>query len=120
MDQEGLAPLIEFIGQKFDEVDRRLDQLATRNELEAKLQEARRHMGVLVEAVQDDIRQMAEGLTETNQRLDRFEQKVETEFIETRAAIRFSYAHLERRLQELESNYASLKERVERVEARQG
>ena len=125
MDQENLAPLIEFIGKKFDQVDqrfeaidRRLDQVATKEELEAKLAETRRHMGVLVEAVRDDVRQVAEGVAETNQRLDRFEQKVEAEFVETRAMIRVSYAQLDRRIQDLEGNYASLSERVERLEAR--
>ena len=125
MDQENLAPLIEFIGKKFDQVDqrfegieRRLDQMATKDELEAKLAETRRHMGVLVEAVRDDVRQVAEGVAETNQRLDRFEQKVEAEFVETRAMIRFSYAQLDRRIQDLEGNYAALNERVGRLEAR--
>jgi predicted RNase H-like nuclease (RuvC/YqgF family) len=127
MEQESLASLIEFIGKKFDAVDQRLDQMATKDELEAKLGETRRHMGVLVEAVRNDVRQLAEGLAETNrglaetnQRLDRFERKVEEEFAETRAAIRFSYAQLERRIQELEGNYASLDERVARLEAREG
>ena len=125
MEQESLAPLIEFIGKKFDQVDqrfeaidRRLDQVATKEELEAKLAETRRHMGVLVEAVRDDVRQVAEGVAETNQRLDRFEQKVEAEFVETRAMIRVSYVQLDRRIQDLEGNYASLSERVERLEAR--
>jgi Mg2+ and Co2+ transporter CorA len=118
MDQENLAPLIEFIGKKFDEVDRHLDQMATKDELESKLAETRRHMGVLNEAVRDDVRQLAEGLAETNQRLDRFEQKVEAEFVETRAMIRVSYAQLDRRIQDLEGNYAALNERVGRLEAR--
>jgi len=125
MGEESLAPLIEFIGKKFDQVDqrfeaidRRLDQVATKEELEAKLAETRRHMGVLVEAVRDDVRQVAEGVAETNQRLDRFEQKVEAEFVETRAMIRVSYVQLDRRIQDLEGNYASLSERVERLEAR--
>ena len=117
MDQENLAPLIEFIGKKFDEVDRHLDQMATKDELESKLAETRRHMGVLIEAVRDDVRQLAEGLAETNQRLDRFEQKVEAEFVETRAMIRVSYAQLDRRIQDLEGNYALLSERVERLES---
>ena len=124
MGEESLAPLIEFIGKKFDQVDqrfegieRRLDQMATKDELEAKLAETRRHMGVLVEAVRDDVRQVAEGVAETNQRLDRFEQKVEAEFVETRAMIRVSYAQLDRRIQDLEGNYAALSERVERLES---
>ena len=47
-------------------------------------------------------------------------QKVKEEFAETRAAIRFSYAQLDRRLQELEGNYASLNERVARLESGRG
>jgi len=138
MKDESLAPLIAFIGEKFEQVDRRLTKMATREESEAKNEETRRHMGVLVEAVRDDIRQVAEGLVGVegrlgnvehrldgvegslggvNLRLDRFEQKVETEFAETRAAIRFSYAQLERRIQEIEGNYASLNERVQRLES---
>jgi chromosome segregation ATPase len=141
MDEESLAPLIKFIGQKFDEADRRLDQMATKEEVRAQQTETRRHFEVVAEALRGQIQQVAEGvvgveqridgvdqrlervdqrLDRIDQRLDRFEQKVEAEFIETRAAIRFSYSQLERRIQELEGNYASLKERVERVEARQG
>ena len=125
MDQENLAPLIEFIGKKFDQadqrfeaIDRRLEQVVTKDEMRSQLAETRRHMGVLVEAVRDEVRQVAEGVANVAQRLARFEQKVETEFTETRAAIRFSYAQLERRIQELEGNYAALSERVGCLEAR--
>jgi uncharacterized protein YceH (UPF0502 family) len=43
---------------------------------------------------------------------------MEAGFTETRAAIHFSYAQLDRRIQELESNYVALSERVEHLEAR--
>jgi chromosome segregation ATPase len=126
MDNESLAPLIKFIGEKFEKVDQRFDVM------EAKIADTRRHMGVLVEAVRDDVRQVAEGLAGTNQcldrvehrldgvdqRLDRFEQRAETEFAETRAAIRFSYVQIERRIEELESNYASLNKRLARLESK--
>ncbi len=122
MDQESLAPLIAFIGEKFEQVDRRLDQMATKEEVRAQQAEARRHMGVLVEAVRDDIRQVAEGLVgvegrlgNVEHRLDRFEQKVEAEFTETRAMIRVSYAQLDERIQSREHNYAALNERVARL-----
>jgi predicted nucleic acid-binding Zn-ribbon protein len=118
MDQENLAPLIEFIGKKFDQVDQRFEAMDRRFEaMEVKIEEGHRHTGVLIEAVRDDVRQVAEGVAETNQRLDRFEQKVEAEFVETRAMIRVSYAQLDRRIQDLEGNYASLSERVERLES---
>lgn len=132
MDQESLAPLIEFIGKKFDQVDqrfegmdRRLDQTATKDEVRAQQAETRGHMGVLVEAVRDDIRQVAEGLVgvegrlgNVEHRLDRFEQKVGAEFAETRAMIRVSYAQLDERIQSLEHNYAALNDRVARLESR--
>mgnify|MGYP001041988458 CR=1 FL=1 len=66
MTENEYQELIAFIGEKFEQVDRRLDQMATKEEV----QETRRHMGVLVEAVRDDVRQVAEGLAGTNQRLD--------------------------------------------------
>ena len=138
MEQEDLAPLIAFIGEKFEQVDRRLDQMATKEEVRAQQAETRRHMRVLVEAARDDIRQVAEGLVGVEGRLgnvehrlegvegrlngikhhlDCFEQKVETEFTETRAMIRVSYAQLDERIQPLEHNYAALNERVERLES---
>ena len=43
---------------------------------------------------------------------------MEAGFTETRAAIHFSYAQVDRRIQELEGNYAALNERVGRLEAR--
>jgi chromosome segregation ATPase len=132
MDEESLAPLIEFIGKKFDQADQRFDQVATKEEVRAQQAETRRHFEVVAEALRGQIQQVAEGVLGVEQRLDgveqrlvrveerfdRFEQKVEVEFAETRAAIRFSYAQLERRIQELESNYASLNERVGRLESR--
>jgi uncharacterized protein YceH (UPF0502 family) len=41
-----------------------------------------------------------------------------TEFAETRAMIRFSYAELDNRVRRLEQSVASLESRVERIETR--
>ena len=126
MDQENLAPLIEFIGKKFDQVDQRFEAMDRRFEaMEVKIEEGHRHTGVLIEAVQGAVRRVAEGVANVDQRLDgveqrldRFEEKMEAGFTETRAAIHFSYAQVDRRIQELEGNYAALSERVGRLEAR--
>ena len=125
MDEEELAPLIEFIGKKFDQVDQRLggmdhrlDQMATKDEVRAQQAETRRHFDVVAEGLRSQIQLVAEGVSAADQRLDRFQRKVEEEFAETRAAIRFSYAQLERRILDLEGNYAALNERVERLEFR--
>jgi predicted nucleic acid-binding Zn-ribbon protein len=112
MEQESLAPLVEFIGKKFEEVDQHFGAIDT------KIADTRRHFDVVAERMQSQVQLVAEGITAVGQRLDRFEQKVEAEFAETRAAIRFSYTQLERRLQELETNYVGLNERVGRLESR--
>ena len=125
MEEESLAPLIEFIGKKFDQadqrfeaIDRRLDQVATKEEVRAEQAETRRHFEVIAEGLKTDIRQVAEGhqflvdgQARTIERIDQLER-------ELGAMIRFSYVQLERRIQELEGNYASLSERVERLESR--
>ena len=124
MDKENLAPLIEFIGKKFDQVDqrfegmdRRLDQMATKEDVRAQQAETRRHFDVVAEGLRSQIQLVAEGVSAANQRLDGFQQKVEEEFAETRAAIRFSYAQLDERIQSLEHNYSALNERVARLES---
>ena len=96
--------LIEFIGKKFDQVDQRFEAMDRRFEaMEVKIEEGHRHTGVLIEAVRDDVRQVAEGVANVDQRLDgveqrldRFEEKMEAGFTETRAAIHFSYAQVDR------------------------
>ncbi len=127
MANEEYGELTEFLGRKFDQMDARLDQTATKEEVGAQQAETRRHFDVVAEGLRDQIRTVAEGvagvaqrLDQVEQRLDHFQRKVEDEFAETRAAIRFSYAQLERRIQELEGNYASLDERVARLEGREG
>ena len=61
MEEESLAPLIEFIGKKFDQVDqrfeaidRRLDQVATKEEVRAEQAETRRHFEVIAEGVETE------------------------------------------------------------------
>jgi len=130
MGEESLAPLIEFIGKKFDQVDqrfegieRRLDQMATKDELEAKLAETRRHTGVLVEAVRGEVRQVAEGVVNLNEKLDRemtaLRQEMRTEFGEVKSMLKFSYAELDRRIRSLEEGFGALQARIGAVETRQ-
>jgi phage shock protein A len=125
MEQESLAPLIERVGeqvrqvgQHLEAIDRRLDQMSTKDEMRTQQAETRRHFDVVAEGLRSQVQRVAEGMSAVDQRLDRFQRKVEEGFAETRAAIRFSYAQLERRILDLEGNYASLNERVERLEFR--
>ena len=119
MDQEGLAPLIDFIGRKFDEVDRRFDAIDRRfDATDTKIADTRRHFDVVAEAMQDQVRLVAEGVSNIEQGLQRFKEEVAAEFAEVKSMIRFSYAELDRRIQFLERSYASLEERVGRLESR--
>ncbi len=121
MEQEGLAPLIAFIGEKFEQVDRRLDRMATKEEVGAQQAETRRHFDVVAEGLRSQIQSVAEGVSEVSQRIDRrtieIIAKVDQESAETRAMIRVSYAQLDERIQSLEHNYAALNERVARLES---
>ena len=123
MEQESLAPLIEFIGKKFDQVDqrfegmdRRLDQMATKEKVRAQQTETRRHFDVAAEGLRSQIQLVAEDVAEVSQRLDRraieIIAKVDQESAETRAMIRVSYAQLDERIQSLEHNYVALNDRV--------
>lgn len=89
--------------------------------------EIKQHMSVLVEQVRSEIRPVIEavqglsGKVESlESRIERLEKRVETEFIETRALIKLSYAELDRRLSTLESGYSELRERIERIEGSRG
>jgi len=111
--------LVEFLGRKFTEVDARLDQMATREELQGQQAETRRHFEVVAEGLRADIRQVAEGhqflvdgQARIMDRIDRLES-------ELGAMIRFSYAELDRRIRTLEERFTALQARIERVEARQ-
>ncbi len=111
--------LVQFLGRKFEEVDRRFDETATKEELRAQQAETRRHFEVVAEGMRGQLQQVAEGLVNLDQKLDRFRQEVGTEFQEVKSMFRFSYAELDRRIASLEQGFATLQERVARMEARQ-
>jgi len=125
MEQESLAPLIEFIGKKFDQVDqrfgaidRRFEEVATKGEVRAQQAETRRHFDVVAEGLRGQMQLLVEGVATLDEKLNRFREEVAGEFKEMKSMVRISYAELDRRIQELEGNYAALNERVGRLEAR--
>jgi predicted RNase H-like nuclease (RuvC/YqgF family) len=110
-------------------------------------EQTRRHFDVVAESLKSDIRLLAEGhgvlvekVDRLDTRMDHLETKVDrldtrmdhletkldgfivetrTNFDEVRAAIKFSYAELDRRVAHLESFVQDLSNRVQRIEARQ-
>ncbi len=84
--------------------------------------EIKRHFNVVAERLEGRIQQLAEGLAGLDEKINReigtLRAGMHEEFEETRAMIRLSYSELDRRLRVLETGYASLESRVERLEAR--
>ena len=81
-----------------------------------EMEEIKRHFGVVAEGLRSDIQQVAEGVTNLNEKLDRQIEENEAAHREILSAIKFSYAELDRRITTLEDGFGSLKSRVERLE----
>ena len=77
---------------------------------------------VISEGIISQVKQVAEGVANVNEKLDRTRQELKTEIQETRqeilAAVKFSYAELDKRLTTLEKEFLDLKHRVEKMESR--
>jgi len=74
-----------------------------RGQIEETAAETRRYFDVVAERLRSDIQTVAEAVVVTNEKFDRrfdeFEVKVDRNFAETHAMIRFSHADLESRTQ---------------------
>lgn len=78
---------------------------------------------VISEDVISQVKQVAEGVANVDEKLDRRFNELKVELQETRqevlAAVKFSYAELDKRITTLEKDFLELKHRVEKIEARQ-
>ena len=59
-----------------------------------EMEEIKRHFGVVAEGLRTEIRQVAEGVANVDEKLDRFRQEVAEEFKEVKSMIKFPYAEL--------------------------
>ena len=73
---------------------------------------------IISEGLVDQIKLLAEGHAGIVDRLDRMEKENERQHIETRALIKLSFAELDRRLTDLESQMKELQEWKKQIEAR--
>lgn len=93
-----------------------------RNDIQQRLVETderlKRHFGVVAEGLRRDVQQVAEGVAGVREELGRFRSEVNDEFREVKAMIKFSYAELDRRLVTVETEMATVKARLDRIEAR--
>jgi len=77
---------------------------------------------VISEDVISQVKQVAEGVANVDEKLDRRFNELKTEIQETGqevlAAVKFSYAELDKRITTLEKEFLELKHRVEKIETR--
>ncbi|MGZ3798027.1 MAG: hypothetical protein ACXVB1_16770 [Pseudobdellovibrionaceae bacterium] len=84
----------------------------TRDDLKSFKEEIIHQFHVASEGVIDQVKLVAEGVTIANEKLDRIHQESKTEIQETRqevlAAVKFSYAELDKRLPPSRKNFLNL------------
>jgi hypothetical protein len=78
--------------------------------------ETRRQFEIVAESLRREIRQVAEGVALTNESIDSVGRRMDSEFAEVKAAMKFSFAELDRRIGSLEAGFRSLDARVKRLE----
>jgi hypothetical protein len=87
-----IQDLREETSQRFDTVDKRLEQM----------DEQLRLTGVRVEGLQGQIQLVAEGVAAGNEKVDSFKVEVAREFSDTKALIQNGYRDLDKRVKVLE------------------
>jgi phage-related minor tail protein len=96
--------------------------VATKEDLKNFKEEIVHRFHVISEDVISQVKQVAEGVVNVNEKLDRMSQELKNEIQETRqeilAAVKFSYAELDKRITTPEKDFLDLKHRVERIESR--
>lgn len=94
----------------------------SRDELKKFRDEIVHQFHVISEDVISQVKQVAEGVANVDEKLDRRFNELRTEIQETRqevlAAVKFSYAELDKRITTLEKEFLELKHRVEKIETR--
>jgi len=77
---------------------------------------------IISEDVITQVKQVAEGVANIDEKLERRFNELKTQIQETRqevlAAVKFSYAELDKRITTLEKEFLELKYRVEKIETR--
>jgi len=81
-----------------------------------QMEEIKRHFGVVAESLRSDIRQIAEGHGIIRHELQGLRGEFRDEFKEMRALMRLSFSQLDQRIHTLESDIATLKTRMDRLE----
>jgi hypothetical protein len=107
MEQE----LVQYLDERFGRIEQRLDGHDGRFEsLDQRIDEVKRHTGVLVEDLRRQVRLVAEGFaTFVEGRYAQDQVRIDERFRETQALIRSSFEHLARQDDQL-------RQRLENIE----
>jgi chaperonin cofactor prefoldin len=125
MDQE----LVQYLDERFGRIEQRLDGhdrrfeginrqfQELRGEMNERLEEVKRHNGVLVEDLRYQVRLVAEGFaTFVEGRYTQDQDRIDERFRETQALLRTSFEHLARQHDQLQQSQDHLRQRVETLE----
>ena len=82
-----------------------------------QMEEIKRHVGVVAEALRSDIRQIAEGHAAIRHELQEHRGEIRDEFKEMRALLRLSFSQLDQRVHTPETDLSALKARMDRLES---
>ncbi|MBI2553477.1 MAG: hypothetical protein HYV92_03435 [Candidatus Rokubacteria bacterium] len=95
----------EAVDRRFDAMDRRFDAMERRQDAtDARLQDTRRHLGVLIENLDGKIQLVAEGVIAVDQKIDRVHAELKAEIGEVKTLLTFSYTDLDRRVRGMEAS----------------
>ena len=93
----------EAVDRRFDAIDQRFDAMERRQgTTDARLEDTRRHLGVLIENLDGKIQLVAEGVINVDQKIDRVRVELTGEIAEVKHLLRGSYSDLDRRVRRLE------------------
>ena len=131
---EGIITQVKQVAEGVINVDQKLDRtrLELKGEIEEKTQPIAQAVVSLdnkvtildgkVNALDNKVTTLDGKVNALGVKLDRFHQELKSEIKETRqeilAAVKFSYAELDKRLTTLEKEFLDLKHRVEKMESR--
>ena len=108
----GRTKIITQVDEKIGNFDNKIDK---------KTEEVIHRFQIITENLEDKVKQVAEGVRNLNEKLDRhineINKNLELKHQDVLAAIKFSYAELDRRITTLEIHLKQLDERVRRLES---
>ncbi len=117
---EGIISQVKLVAEGVGNVNERMDRKF--NELKSEIDSKTQPIAQAVLELSGRVADLDGRMAALDRRVDKVHQELKTEIQETRrevlAAVKFSYAELDKRLTILENEFIELKRRIERIESR--